>query len=100
MKNFRTFTLAVDFSKRAKAIPLPYSVKDQLTRASMSIALNLAEGRGRATIKEQKRFFNIAFGSAKECKAILMIEELEDTEEYQLLDRLTASLYFLIKNAS
>ena len=99
MKNFRTFTLAVAFSKRAKALPLPGASKDQLIRASMSIALNLAEGRGRATLKEQKRFFNIAFASMRECQAILMIEDLEDTEEFRLLDKLAACIYCLIKNA-
>ena len=100
MKNFRTFTLAVDFSKRAKALSLSGPSKDQFIRASMSIALNLAEGRGRFSNKEQKRFFHIAFGSTRECQAIMMIEDLEDTEEFKLLDKLAASIFCLIKNAS
>ena len=44
-------------------------VKDQLDRASTSIALNIAEGNGKYTIKDRCRFFDIAHGSALECAA-------------------------------
>src|SRR5271170_5613162 len=44
-------------------------VKDQLDRASTSIALNIAEGNGKYTLKDRCRFFDIAHGSALECAA-------------------------------
>ncbi len=44
-------------------------VKDQLDRASTSIALNLAEGNGKYGPKDRCRFFDIAHGSALECAA-------------------------------
>ena len=44
-------------------------VKDQLDRASTSIALNIAEGNGKYTEKDRCRFFDIAHGSALECAA-------------------------------
>src|SRR5713101_6086595 len=44
-------------------------VKDQLDRASTSIALNIAEGNGKYTSKDRCRFFDIAHGSALECAA-------------------------------
>lgn len=44
-------------------------VKDQLDRASTSIALNIAEGNGKYTPKDRCRFFDIAHGSAFECAA-------------------------------
>jgi four helix bundle protein len=44
-------------------------VKDQLDRASTSIALNVAEGNGKFTPKDRCRFFDIAHGSALECAA-------------------------------
>ena len=44
-------------------------VKDQLDRASTSIALNVAEGNGKYTPKDRCRFFDIAHGSALECAA-------------------------------
>jgi four helix bundle protein len=48
-------------------------VKDQLDRASTSIALNIAEGNGKYTPKDRSRFFDIAHGSALECAAGLDI---------------------------
>lgn len=46
-------------------------VKDQLDRASTSIALNLAEGNGKFGPKDRCRFFDTAHGSALECAAAL-----------------------------
>ena len=46
-------------------------VKDQLDRASTSIALNIAEGNGKYGPKDRCRFFDIAHGSALECAAAL-----------------------------
>lgn len=47
------------------------STRDQLERAGDSIALNLAEGNGKFSIKDRARFFQIAHGSALECAACL-----------------------------
>ena len=44
-------------------------VKDQLDRASTSIALNIVEGNGKFNPKDRCRFFDIAHGSALECAA-------------------------------
>jgi four helix bundle protein len=48
-------------------------VRDQLDRASTSIALNIAEGNGKYSTKDRCRFFDIAHGSALECSAGLDI---------------------------
>ena len=48
-------------------------VKDQLDRASTSIALNIAEGNGKYMPKDRCRFFDIAHGSTLECAAGLDI---------------------------
>ena len=44
---------------------------DQFKRAAMSVALNIAEGAGKKSRVDCKRFFIIARGSAMECGAIL-----------------------------
>ncbi|MCB0345761.1 MAG: four helix bundle protein [Bdellovibrionales bacterium] len=99
MQNFRTFDLAVEFYRLARCLMLPRHAKDQLTRAAHSIALNLAEGNGKHTTKEQRRFFHIAMGSLRECQAVLIIEELQNSAEWKVLDNLGAHLYKLIQNA-
>ena len=54
-----------------QATPKTLAVRDQLDRASTSIALNLAEGNGKFTSPDRCRFFDIARGSALECAAAL-----------------------------
>lgn len=97
MKNFRTFNLAVEFYQQAKGLKLSASLKDQLHRAAQSIALNLAEGKGKLTPKDQLRFFSIAFGSVRECQAILILAELQETALWRSLDNVAAHLFQLIK---
>ncbi len=46
---------------------------DQLNRAALSIATNLAEGNGRFTRPDRKNFFTIARGSVQECVPLLEI---------------------------
>lgn len=50
-----------------------FSFRDQLNRASLSISNNIAEGFGRNSKREFKRFLNISLGSAYEVKSMLMI---------------------------
>ncbi len=97
IKNFRTYDLAVEFYRVSKTLALPAHLKDQLLRASSSIVLNLAEGAGRQRSADQYRFYRIAFGSLRECQAILSLE-ITSNEAADSADRLAAHLYRLIKS--
>ena len=97
-KDFRTFNLAVTFYHLTESVPVTGDLKDQLRRAAASIALNLAEGSGRASKKEQKRFFTIAFGSLRECQAVLDLCRTASTEVIECADKLAAHLYKLIRS--
>lgn len=46
------------------------AARDQWLRASQSIPLNIAEGNGKTTEPDRRRFFEIARGSVLECAAI------------------------------
>ena len=46
-------------------------LRNQLERASVSIALNIAEGNGKTMKRDRTRFLEIARGSALECAACL-----------------------------
>jgi four helix bundle protein len=50
-----------------------YNLRDQMSRAAISIASNIAEGAERGSIAEFIRFLNIAKGSAAELRTQLYI---------------------------
>ena len=52
-----------------------YALCDQLRRASISIASNIAEGMGRSSLKEQVHFIEIAYGSLNEVMCQLELSE-------------------------
>ncbi|WP_089727359.1 four helix bundle protein [Candidatus Thiosymbion oneisti] len=73
--------------------------RDQQLRASQSIPLNIAEGNGKSSEGDRRRYFEIARGSALECAAIqdvLVVGKALSVEESQShkieLDRIAAML--------
>ncbi|MGE0173455.1 MAG: four helix bundle protein [Oligoflexales bacterium] len=97
MKTFRTYELAVQFYRSIKNLHLPAHLKSQLLRAASSVALNLAEGRGKFTRPDQRRFQQIAFGSVRECQAIFDLIDDDYLAQAELLDHLAASLFKLLR---
>lgn len=77
-EKLEVYQKAVDFAEQVAALtegfPRGYAyLVDQLNRAALSIATNLAEGNGRFTKPDRRNFFTIARGSAQECVPLLEI---------------------------
>jgi four helix bundle protein len=100
LKNFRTYHLAVEFYQLCSNISLERHLKDQLNRAASSVALNLAEGSGRSSAREQKRFFDIAMGSLRESQAVLDLAPNSAAVARTCGDRLGANLFCLIQTVA
>jgi four helix bundle protein len=75
------------------------NAKDQLLRASQAIPLNIAEGNGKATDGDRRRYFEIARGSALECGAVQDVLQVcgaltaeQNAQSKMVLDRIVAML--------
>ena len=80
-----------------------YYLVDQLNRAALSIAANIAEGNGRRMPKDRRNFFVIARGSVLECLPLLeiarrrmLIEAQTHTDLLQDLETISKMLSGLI----
>ena len=96
MKNFRTYQLAVDFYKQCQKVEVAEPIKSQFQRATLSVVLNLAEGTGKLTPKDKRKFYSIAMGSLRETQCIL--ELIDRNDLYNQSQSLAANLYKLIQN--
>src|SRR5436190_9013459 len=47
--------------------------RDQIVRAANSVVFNVAEGAGRTTAPDKRKFYEMARGSAHECIAVLAV---------------------------
>jgi four helix bundle protein len=98
------YQCAVEFlaiaSRVEQEIPRGYGdLRSQLRKASTSIPLNIAEGVGKTTDKDERKFFDIARGSANECGAVFdSLHQLDGLtrEDYrngkELLERIVSML--------
>jgi four helix bundle protein len=96
MKNFRTYDLALNLYRQSRSLQLPTAeMKEQFERAILSVTLNLAEGSGRVTAKDRRRFYVISLGSLREVQAIF---DLVDHKGLAIMaDVFGAHLYKLIQ---
>ena len=112
-ENLEVYQKAVDFADRTAALTknFPrgyYFLVDQLNRAALSIAANLAEGNGRFTIPDRRNFFTIARGSVQECVPLIEVARrrglTEDAtalamkEELEIIARMISGLINGLQN--
>ena len=80
------------------------ALADQLTRASTSIVLNLAEGAGKHSKPDKRRFYVTARGSATESAALLdvclRLRLLEEASHQAGKERLVRIISMLIKRVA
>ncbi len=100
---------SVDFAdaicQRTEQFPRGYGfLVDQLNRAAVSIAANIAEGNGRFTKPDRRHFFGIARGSVQECVPLLelasrrkLLNEQDHLELKSSLEEIARMLSGLIK---
>ncbi len=68
------YSVALEFHQRVAPLARTRGlagIRDQLQRAADSVVLNIAEGAGRLSRDDKRRFYEIALGSLLECAAIL-----------------------------
>ncbi|HBS28923.1 MAG TPA: four helix bundle protein [Phycisphaerales bacterium] len=89
----RAVDLADEIAARTEQFPRGYGfLVDQLNRAALSVATNIAEGNGRFTRPDRRNFFIIARGSVQECVPLIEIARrrglVDDTAAAVIAERL------------
>ena len=97
LNRFQTYLLAVKFYQEVRRLQLPAHLRSQLERAASSAALCLAEGYGRRSPADKKRFYTMSMGSVRESQAVLTLAGITTPATLDLLDHLAACLYKLTR---
>lgn len=100
----KCYKMSLDSAKRIPTItgrwPKGFGyLADQLKRAMASVVLNIAEGNGRVSIPERRRFFDIAKASASETSAIMdlaLAYHLIDRVEHDYLQDMLLQVYKIL----
>lgn len=81
----RTYSATRDFPVEER-----YGLRSQIRRAAVSIPTNIVEGCARESNREHARFFEIAFGSAREAIYLIELSSRLGFLERQVAEDLTA----------
>ena len=109
LDNFTVYQKSISFLALASRILEALShgnstLSDQLRRSSLSISLNIAEGSGKLTPKDRRRYFATARGSALEAYAVVdarrvlgIVENVLVLEAKGILREVVSMLTALVK---
>lgn len=97
LQSFRSYQLAVQFYRLAERQRAPRHLKDQLLRASSTIALNLSEGSAKRSAADRRRVYEIGLGSVRECEAITELLGEAACELREPLDMLARHVFRLVR---
>lgn len=110
-ENLDVYKKSLDFVESIETLTIQlkgkasYSMIDQLSRAALSIPLNIAEGNGHWHKGDKRQFFWIARGSTFECIPIIqvlhrksLINEQQYAGFYEQLDVIAKMLTNLVKS--
>lgn len=97
MKNFKKLKIwqkgmeiVVKSYQLAKVLPVEekYGLRSQVCRSAVSIPSNIAEGSAKNSVKEYKKFLEIALGSSYELETQVLIIEMIGLGEKELIEAL------------
>ncbi|MEW6607592.1 MAG: four helix bundle protein [bacterium] len=77
-ENLKVYQKALDFIDKIFKVykkldpEYKYSIGNNLIRAGLSITNNLAEGNGKKSVKEKRRYFATSSDSTRECISIFV----------------------------
>lgn len=85
----KAIDLTVCIYKLTRSLPKDevYGLGSQMRRASISIASNIAEGRGRLSPAEFRHFLGLAQGSAYELQTQLIVAQTLQLGDIEVLDQ-------------
>jgi len=95
LKNFRAYQAAGRFYHLCEALKLPRHLKDQLVRCSSSTALQLAEGYGKTSFADKRKFYVGALGEHRESQGVLDLARVKRADVIDLADHLGGMIYKL-----
>lgn len=95
LQNFKTYQLALKFHAACPNAKVAYHLQDQLRRSSSSVVLNIAEGSGKITFKDKRKFYAIALGSLRESMATIQLTGSVRVELSDVANQLGGCLYRL-----
>ena len=86
----RSMKQAVDIYKVTEDYPIEekYGLVSQMRRSSIAVSSNIAEGAGRRSNKDFKRYLDIAYGSLYELETQILISERLDYIDKKRSDEL------------